>query len=167
MNRRSCCLVVAALGLTGFFRPLAGQDSLRTRARQLVAENPRDAARRAALAQVLSWSPATRAEAAQHFAEALKLDSVSVEAWIGYADLLSWSAGTRDSASVLYHGILSRWPGELRARVGLANLLAWGGQPSKALRSYDSVLAESPDHQAALRGRGGRAESARAGTARQ
>jgi tetratricopeptide (TPR) repeat protein len=239
MNRRARFLALAALGLLGVIRPLAGQDSLRTRARHMaasgefreaasawrlvldsrpddlfalaglvdaleamgawrdaiapldrllalgvsdparlrqrgffaiwggdrrqgvdllrraVAQNPRDPASHAALAQVLSWSPATRGEAARSFAEALRLGSTSDDVLVAYADLLSWNRDNRGSAEVLYRRILSRSPGEPRARVGLANLSAWDGEPAKALRSYDSVLALAPDHQGALRGRGG------------
>jgi Flp pilus assembly protein TadD len=239
MKHRARFLALAALGLIGVIRPLAGQDSLRTRARHLaasgefrqaasawrlvldsrpddapalaglvdaleavgdwrnavapldrllalggsdparlrqrgffaiwggdnrhgvdlfrraVALNPSDPASHAALAQVLSWSPATRGEAARSFAEALRLGATSDDVLVAYADLLSWNRDNRGSAGVLYRRILSHSPGEPRARVGLANLLAWDGEPSKALRSYDSVLADHPDHQGALRGRGG------------
>ena len=239
MNHRARFLVLAALALAGVVRPLAGQDSLRTRARHMaasgefrqaasawrqvldsrpddalalaglvdaleaagdwrdaiapldrllalgendparlrqrgffaiwggdtrqgldlfrraVARNPTDPASHAALAQVLSWSPATRGEAARSFAEALRLGSTSDDVLVAYADLLSWNRDNRGSAEVLYRRVLSRSPGEPRARVGLANLRAWNGEPSQALRSYDSVLAEVPDHPGALRGRGG------------
>jgi tetratricopeptide (TPR) repeat protein len=239
MSLRSCCFLVAALGLAGSATPMAGQDSLASRARQLaaagdfrqaastwrrvldtrpddrfalaglvdaleaagewrnaiapldrllelgatdparlrqrgffaawsgdreagvellrraVARTPNDPVSLAALAQVLSWSPATRDEAARSFAQALEYDSTSAELFVGYADLLSWTPRTRDSAGAVYRRILVRWPGEPRARVALANLLAWAGNPARALRSYDSVLAEIPDDAGALRGRGG------------
>jgi tetratricopeptide (TPR) repeat protein len=123
--------------------------------RRAVVLNPSDPASHAALAQVLSWSSATRGEAARSFAEALRLGSTSDDVLVAYADLLSWNPDNRGSAEVLYRRILSRSPGEPRARVGLANLRAWDGGPAEALRSYDSVLALAPDHQGALRGRGG------------
>jgi len=121
--------------------------------RRAVAQRPHNPEYLGALAQVLSWTPATREESARRFAEALGYDSTSVELLVGYADLLSWTAETRDSANALYRRALSRAPAEPRARVGLANLLAWEGQPARALRSYDSVLAGSPDNVEALRGR--------------
>ena len=123
--------------------------------RRAVAQRPHDLGSLAALAEVLSWSPATRTEAAATFTAALARDSLSSALLLGYADLLSWTPGTRDSAAVVYRRVLSRYPGEPRARVGLANLLAWEGKPARALRSYDSVLARLPDDVGALRGRGG------------
>ena len=122
--------------------------------RKAVTLRPRDPVSLGALAQVLSWSPATRDEAAQRFSEALRYDSTSVDLLLGYADLLSWTPRTRDRAAALYRRTLAQRPGELRARVGLANLLAWKGAPARALQIYDSVLADSPDHVEALRGRG-------------
>jgi len=123
--------------------------------RRAVALNPRDPASHATLAQILSWSSETRDEAARNYREALKADSASADLMVGYADLLSWDPVTRDSAAVVYRRVLVRWPGEPGARVGLANLLAWGGKPARALPTYDSVLAEVPNHRGALRGRGG------------
>ena len=122
--------------------------------RKAVTLRPRDPVSLGSLAQVLSWSPATRDEAAQRFAEALRYDSTSVDLLVGYADLLSWTPRTRARAAVLYRRTLSHQPGESRARVGLANLFAWKGEPAQALSIYDSVLAGAPDHVEALRGRG-------------
>jgi Flp pilus assembly protein TadD len=123
--------------------------------RRAAAQSPQNPVYLAALARVLSWSPATRGEASRTFVEALRHDSTSAELVVGYADLLSWSPGTRDSAEALYRRALSRWPGDPRARVGLANLTAWEGNPGRAMHGYDSVLADHPDNVDALRGRGG------------
>ena len=122
--------------------------------RKAVGLRPKDPVSLGALAQVLSWSPATRDEAAQRFAEALRYDSTSADLLVGYADLLSWTPRTRARAAALYRRTLSHRPGDSRARIGLANLLAWKGKPARALPIYDSVLAEDPDHVEALRGRG-------------
>jgi tetratricopeptide (TPR) repeat protein len=213
MRLRPCGLLVVTLALAGWSRPLSGQDSTASRARQraalaglvdsleaagdwrsaiapldrLLELDPADPARLrqrglfaawtgdhergiellrraaaqqphnpdnlAALARVLSWSPATRDESARMFADALGHDSSSVELMIGYADLLSWAPRTREQARALYRRVLARSPREPRARVGLANLLAWEGEPARALRSYDSVLAGAPENLDALRGR--------------
>lgn len=204
MRLRFCCLLAAALGLAGSGRPLAGQDSLASRARHLAASGdfrqaastwrlvlearPDDQSALAGLVDALEASgdwrnaiaPLDRLleigatdpgrlrqrgffaawsgdfeRAARNFAAALAHDSTSADLYVAYADLLSWTPRTRDSADALYRRILSRWPKEPRARVGLANLLAWEGKAARALRSYDSVLAEVPDHPGALRGRGG------------
>ncbi len=214
MSPRLAGLLLAAIALTGLGRPLAGQDSTASRAREIaalaklvdaleasgdwrtaivpldrllelgptdpirlrqrglfaawsgdrdrgvellrraVAQRPHNPEYLGPLAQVLSWSPATRGEAARTYAEALGQGSTSAELLVGYADLLSWTPSTRDSAGDLYRRVLSRSPGEPRARVVLANLLAWEGQPARALQSYDSVLAGSPGNVEALRGRG-------------
>jgi tetratricopeptide (TPR) repeat protein len=122
--------------------------------RKAVSLRPKDPLSLGALAQVLSWSPATRDEAAQRFAEALRYDSTSTGLLLDYADLLSWTPRTRARAAALYRRTLSHRPAEPRARVGLANLLAWKGEPADALLLYDSVLANAPDHVEALRGRG-------------
>jgi tetratricopeptide (TPR) repeat protein len=125
--------------------------------RKAVTLRPRDPVSLGALAQVLSWSPATQTEASQRFAEALRYDSTSADLLVGYADLLSWTPRTRNRAEALYRRTLAHRPGEPRARIGLANLLAWQGEPARALQIYDSVLADSPDQVEALRGRGGAA----------
>jgi tetratricopeptide (TPR) repeat protein len=139
----------------GLFAAWSGDRELGVKLlRRAVVRRPHDPQYLGALAQVLSWSPATRDEAARTFAEALGQDSTSAELLVGYADLLSWTPGTRDRAGDLYRRVLARSPGEPRARVGLANLLAWEGHPALALKSYDSVLAGSPDNLEALRGRG-------------
>ena len=122
--------------------------------RRAVTQGPRDPVSLGALAQVLSWSPTTRNEAGQRFAEALRYDSTSIDLLVGYADLLSWTPRTRNRAASLYRRVLERQPGEPRAMTGLANLLAWDGEPARALQRYDSVLAGSPEHIEALRGRG-------------
>jgi tetratricopeptide (TPR) repeat protein len=122
--------------------------------RRAVSQSPRDPVSLGALAQVLSWSPATRNEAAQRFAEALRYDSTSTGLLVGYADLLSWTPRTRGRAAGIYRRALAVRPGEPRARTGLANLLAWEGEPAGALLVYDSVLSDSPGHVDALRGRG-------------
>ena len=122
--------------------------------RKAVSLGPRDPVSLGALAQVLSWSPATRVEAAQRFSEALRYDSTSADLQVGYADLLSWTPRTRDRAAALYRRTLAQRPGEPRARVGLANLLAWKGSWARALQVYDSVLADYPEQVEALRGRG-------------
>ena len=123
--------------------------------RLALAKRPQDQSSLAALAEVLSWSPATREEAARTFVAALGRDSTNVLLLMGYADLLSWTPETRDSAAVVYRRILALSPGETRARVGLANVYAWKGKPARALQSYDSVLVTAPDDIGALRGRGG------------
>jgi tetratricopeptide (TPR) repeat protein len=123
--------------------------------RRAVAQRLHDVASLTALAEVLSWSPATRTEAVATFAAALARDSLSSPLLLGYADLLSWTPTTRDSAAVLYRRVLANSPSEPRARVGLANLQAWKGKPARALRSYDSVLVRLPDDVGALLGRGG------------
>jgi Flp pilus assembly protein TadD len=122
--------------------------------RKAVSLRPKDPVSLGALAQVLSWSPTTRDEAAQRFAEALRYDSTSTDLLVGYADLLSWTPRTRARAGALYRRSLSHRPADSRARVGLGNLLAWKGKPARALPIYDSVLADDPDHVEALRGRG-------------
>lgn len=123
--------------------------------RRAVAQRPQDGASLAALAEVLSWSPATRAEACATFTAALARDPDNIPLLLGYADLLSWTPSTRDSADKVYRRILARSPGEIRARVGRANLLTWNGKPAGALPGYDSVLVVAPDDIGALRGRGG------------
>lgn len=146
----------ARLRQRGYFAAWSGDlDRGAALLRRAVAQSSQNPAYLAALAQVLSWSPATREEAARTFTAALSHDSNNPSLFLGYADLLSWTPRSRDSAAALYRRILSRWPNEPRARVGLANLLAWDGKPGRALRSYDSVLAGSPDDVGALRGRGG------------
>jgi len=102
--------------------------------RRAVAQGPRDPVSLGALAQVLSWSPTTRSEAGQRFAEALRYDSTSINLLVGYADLLSWTPRTRNRAESLYRRVLERQPAEPRAMTGLANLLAWDGEPARALQ---------------------------------
>jgi tetratricopeptide (TPR) repeat protein len=121
--------------------------------RRAVTQRPQDPEYLGALAQVLSWSPATRREAGRLYTRAVSHGSPGLEVLIGYADLLSWTASTRDSAADLYRRVLAQSPGEPRARVGLANLLAWEGRHAGALEAYDAVLDAAPDNLDALRGR--------------
>lgn len=177
MSRRFRCLVVAAIGFAGSVAPLAAQDSLASRARQLgalvdaleaagdwrnaIAPLDRllelgvsDPARLRQRGLFAVWSGDTKRgiELLRRAVAENPEDKVSLTA---LAQVLSWSPATRDRARVLYRRILSRWPGELDARVGLANVVAWDGKPAEALRSYDSVLATVPSHSGALLGRGG------------
>lgn len=140
----------------GLFAAWAGDRPMAlARLRAALALRPDDPDQIVALADVLSWEPSGRAEAATLFARGLAASPSHLPLLLGHADLLSWSAGTRGQAAVKYAEALVIEPNSLRARVGQANLRAWGGDPAGALPLYDQALRLAPTDLAALRGRGG------------
>lgn len=175
MSPRLGGLLLALTAYAGSGSPLAGQDSTATRARRLAVLVdsleaagewrtavapldcllelvPTDPTRLRQRGLFAAWS-GDRDRGVELLRRAVAQRSDDPESLGALAEVLSWSPATRDEAGDLYRRVLSRSPGNPHARVGLANLLAWEGQPGRALQGYDSVLAGSPDHLDALRGR--------------
>ena len=118
------------------------------------------------LAEILSWSDATRPEAAALFRRGLALSPDDVNLLIPYADMLSWNDATRTQALAYYKKALAVDPHNARALAGEAQLLAWSGHSSEAMAIYSRILRQDPNNVPALRGeaeildwRGGHAQA--------
>ena len=121
--------------------------------RQALERNPNHLASIARLAEILSWSAATRPEAARLFEHGLQLDLGNEALLVAYAEMLSWNRASRPRAMKYYEQVLAKNPTNPRALTGEAQLLAWNGRSNEAWALYEKVLSLDPSNGAALRGK--------------
>jgi tetratricopeptide (TPR) repeat protein len=104
------------------------------------------------LAPILSWSQATRPEAAQLFERGLKLSPNDEALVVPYAEMLSWNQASRPEAMRYFDQALQSNPNNARVLCDKGQLLAWSGHSDEAMALYDRVLAIDPNNAQALRG---------------
>ncbi len=121
--------------------------------RSIVQRDPKFMPAISRLAEILSWSGASRGESGKLYQQGLALEPRNLELLDGYAEMLSWDHNTRPQAELMFARALETKPNDPRALVGKAQLLAWSGRSDEALVMYDQVLKSDPHHPMALRGR--------------
>jgi tetratricopeptide (TPR) repeat protein len=120
--------------------------------RRVLAQDPKHLGAIERLAGILSWSQATRGEAAQLFQRGLELSPSDEALLVPYAEMLSWSPATRPQAMRYFEQALQNDPTSTRVMADKAQLLAWSGQTAEAMALYDRILELDPTSVAALRG---------------
>jgi tetratricopeptide (TPR) repeat protein len=120
--------------------------------RLVLAQDPKYLGAIERLAAILSWSQATRGEAAELFTRGLELSPSDQALLVPYAEMLSWSPTTRPQAMRYFEQALRGDPTNTRVMADKAQLLAWSGHTAEAMALYDRILALDPASVAALRG---------------
>jgi len=121
--------------------------------RKALERNPDHPGAVARLAEILSWSEATRPEAVKLFERGLALDPNNEALLVAYAEMLTWSRDSRPLAKKYFERVLAQNPANPRAIAGEAQILAWSGRSKEALALYEKILAADPSNATALRGK--------------
>lgn len=111
--------------------------------RRAVELAPRHAEAHAALAEVLSWRPADRAEAKSRVEEALRLEPANQRARIARANLTAWS-GQPAAAIPEFDAVLRDAPDHVGALAGKAGALQQLGRHEEARLLYTAARRLSP-----------------------
>lgn len=128
----------------GLFGAWSGEREVGLRhLRRAVELAPRHAESFAALAEVLSWHPADRAEARQHADEAVRLEPGNQRARITRANLTAWS-GQPAASLAEFDAVLREAPEHVGALAGKAGALQQLGRHEEARLLYLAARRLSP-----------------------